>query len=319
MRVLFKIKFMVYFYGMHAHYRPHVEAFLDHLQLNRRYSPHTIAAYRTDLGQFCAYLEESYDAMLLGEVKAAIVRSWLFELKNTLEQENTSLIRKLSALKSFFKYLLKQKVITQTPMTAVTPPKKGKRLPTFVLEKDLLPALQAQATDAAAQDWDLRNRELIVLLLYSAGLRRSELTGLLETDVDAYNSCIKVTGKGQKQRLLPVNNAVLLQIKQYIQAKPEGQGADRHLLVLKTGKPVYDKYVYLQVKAYLDQTGTTVQKRSPHVLRHSFATHLLNHGADLNAVKELLGHSSLAATQVYTHNTIERLKEAYRMHPRSGE
>jgi integrase/recombinase XerC len=304
---------------MHSNYRQYHEAFMDYLRSVKRFSPHTVLSYETDLLQFYDHLEMEYEAVPLHEINAAVVRNWLFELKDELIRENTTINRKISTLKSFFKYLLRKEVIAQTPMAMIISPKNKKRLPSFVAEKDLasINTIELPAT-TKENYWDEYNSKMIILLLYNAGLRRSELISLTEQDVDFYNGYMKVTGKGNKQRIIPLSNTVLAQVKEYINQKPVKLSSVTNLLVLESGKPLYPQYVYERVKKYLNGSGTTITKKSPHILRHSFATHLTNNGAEITAVKELLGHSSLAATQVYTHNSIEKLKAAYKAHPLSG-
>jgi integrase/recombinase XerC len=241
------------------------------------------------------------------------VRSWLAELKGE-GISSKSINRKISSLKSFFKFLVKQGVIRQTPMTTVVSPKINKRLPVFVEEKN---------TDTLfshvefADDWMGRTDRLMLMLFYHTGMRLTELISLKENNVDGHYSQVKVLGKGSKERIIPVSAALSKEIADYIHSKPVRLPGVAEVFVNAKGKPLYPKYVYNTVKKYLT-TVTTLEKKSPHVLRHTFATHLMNNGADLNAVKELLGHASLAATQVYTHNTIETLKDIYKKaHPKA--
>ena len=230
--------------------------------------------------------------------------------------ESKSLNRKISALKSFFKFQLKQGTLLTSPMDAIISPKTKKRLPQYVEEKDISTLFNyIEFPD----DWEGKTHRLLLQLFYNTGMRQAELVNLKESQIDDSNSNIKVLGKGNKERVLPVSAALKLLIRNYSDDKRRQfyQFDKEFLLVNSSGKKLYPKYVYNVVKKYLTAV-TTIDKKSPHVLRHTFATHLMNNGADLNAVKELLGHSSLAATQVYTHNTIEKLKDVYKKaHPKA--
>lgn len=289
----------------------HIQPFLDYLRFEKRYSRHTVTAYTNDLEQFLGFITANYGAMLPQEVTATIVRSWLALLK-TEKIQAKSINRKISTLKSFYRYLLKQGVIRQTPMTTVTAPKVPRRLPVYVEEQQ---ADTLFSHIEFSNDWKGKTERLILMILYQTGMRLSELTGLTEQMVDTAYHQVKVLGKGNKERIIPVSKELIREIQAYIAAKPPAAAGTDALLVLESGKALYPKFVYQTAKKYLGAV-TTLDKKSPHVLRHSFATHLMNRGADLNAVKELLGHASLAATQVYTHTTIEQLKDVYKKaHP----
>lgn len=293
----------------------HIQSFLDHLAFQKRYSPHTIISYQNDLSGFFDYIELQFGNTALSEINASFVRSWLASLKES-GMESKSLNRKISSLKSFFKYQLKQGVVLTSPMATIVSPKIKKRLPQFVAEKDISTLFEyVEFPD----DWEGKTHLLILQLFYNTGMRQAELVNLKESQIDPGNSNIKVVGKGNKERILPAKRDLMLLIQQYSDAKriQFDQFDKDFLLVNSTGKKLYPKYVYNAVKKYLSMV-TTIDKKSPHVLRHSFATHLMNNGAELNAVKELLGHSSLAATQIYTHNTIEKLKDVYKKaHPKA--
>lgn len=292
-----------------------IQDFLDYLAFQKRYSQHTIISYQNDLTSFFDFVEIQFGHTALGKINAAFVRSWLAGLKEA-GMESKSLNRKISSLKSFFKYQLKQGALTVSPMTTIISPKIKKRLPVYVAEKDINTLFSHVEFP---ESWEGHTHRLLMELFYNTGMRQAELVSLKESQVDSANSNIKVLGKGNKERILPVSKELMAMLQQYIQAKRrEFEQVDKTvLLVNKDGKKLYPKYVYNAVRKYLSLV-TTVDKKSPHVLRHSFATHLMNHGADLNAVKELLGHSSLAATQVYTHNTIEKLKDVYKKaHPKA--
>lgn len=287
--------------------------FFQYLQFEKRYSKHTITAYQTDLQQFAAFLEERFDGPDINNISAVFIRSWLVELRNE-DISAKSLHRKISALKSFYKYLLRQGIVQVSPLSTIALPKIPKRLPIFVGEKEMENFLQYATF---SDDWMGHTERLIVLLFYASGIRLSELIHLKVSHVDVANSHIKVLGKGNKERIIPVGPVLLSQITTYMSVKSNAVPLlNENLLVDKKGKPLYARLVYNIVKRQLGAI-TTIKKKSPHVLRHTFATHLSNNGAELNAIKELLGHSSLAATQIYTHNTIEKLKEVYKKaHPK---
>lgn len=289
--------------------------FLDYLKFEKRYSAHTIRAYATDLRDFSEFLLTRYGSVTLTEISAAFVRSWLAELRGE-GIEAVSIARKISSLRSFFKYHLRQGNITQLPLTRVVVPRKSKRLPVFVKEeeaKQLLTALEQHT-----EDWKSLNAHALISLFYATGMRLSELIQLKEHHLDAGRLQVKVLGKGNKERIIPVSREMADQLKKYMAEKRRlFEGPHESLFVTEKGKKLYPRYVQRLVQAHLEQAAT-LDKKSPHVLRHTFATHLVNQGAELNAVKELLGHSSLASTQVYTHNTIEKLKDVYRKaHPRA--
>lgn len=293
---------------------PVIQPFLDHLRFEKRYSKHTLISYQTDLEQFFAYLASQFDAPEVPAITAMFIRSWLAEMKEE-GLESRSLNRKISALKSFFKHQLKNGVISQSPMTTIVSPKLKKRLPSFVEEKDMQTLFDHVPF---SDDWKGRTERLVLQLFYSTGMRLSELISLKEGQLDDSLSQVKVLGKGNKERIIPISKELVQALRAYIQDKREKQeGKEPRLFQNENGQALQPKQVYTFVKQHL-ATVTTIQKKSPHILRHSFATHLMNNGADLNAVKELLGHSSLAATQVYTHNTIEKLKEVFKKaHPKA--
>lgn len=290
----------------------HLRSFLEYLQFEKRYSRHTLISYENDLEQFFVFLAQ-FGALEPGEIKGAMVRSWLAELKGDHTSSKT-ITRKISTLKSFFKFLLKKGIISQSPMATIVAPKPGKRLPVFVEEKNTETLFSAiEFPDS----WKGRTDRLILLLFYHTGIRLSELIGLKEKQVDPQYGQIKVVGKGNKERIIPVSTALLKEIETYVREKPVRLEIVGEVLVNDKGRKLYPKYVYNVVNHYLGSVST-LDKKSPHILRHTFATHLMNNGADLNAVKELLGHSSLAATQVYTHNTIEKLKDVHKKaHPKA--
>lgn len=287
---------------------PQLQSFLDYLRFQKRYSRHTIIAYKKDIEDFLLFLADVFESPKLNDINSAIVRTWLAKLK----EENItskSINRKISSLKSFFKYLMKEGAVDATPMSVITSPKINKRLPVYVEEKDIKTLFNYVDFP---DDHTGKTEKLIIELFYNTGLRVSELVNLKNSQLDFANSYVKVLGKGNKERIIPLQKGLLEQLNNYI-----SQGQNDFVFTNKNGKALYARQVYNIVKKYLSLV-TTVQKKSPHILRHSFATHLTNNGAELNAVKELLGHSSLAATQVYTHNSIEKLKEVFKKaHPKA--
>ena len=292
-----------------------IQPFLDYLKYQKRYSAHTIRSYHDDLLQFFGFLKMQFGQVVLADTGHNHVRSWLASLKENGISSKT-INRKISSLKSFFKYLVKTNVLEQTPMARVITPKISKRLPDFIRENE---AIKLVGSLEKTEDWKSLNTKMLITLFYTTGMRLSELVNLKESQVDYGKKQVKVLGKGNKERIIPIGQEVVSMIKDYItHKKKEFESADIALLVTEKGKKMYPKYPYLLVKSFLSSEIKTLNKKSPHVLRHSFATHLSNNGADLNAIKELLGHSSLAATQVYTHNTIEKLKNVYKKaHPKA--
>lgn len=310
-----------------------IEDFLDYLTHERAYSPHTVTSYGNDLREFASHLEKLETDSDLVHADADLVRGWAMELMG--EGRNaTSVNRKLSALRTFYKYLLKKEVIEVSPMQSIHGPKKKKPLPQFVREKDMERLLD----DASAPTtWQEARNRLIMQLFYETGIRLSELVGLNESDVDFGRKAIKVTGKRNKQRIIPIGDGLLESLKAYMEARPnspcEGEsgfvaeqnsqprregGGGTPLFVTDKGTRIYDKWVYRLVHGELSQV-VTLKKRSPHVLRHTFATAMLNGDAELEAVKELMGHESVSTTQIYTHTTFEELKKAYKQaHPRAS-
>jgi integrase/recombinase XerC len=292
-----------------------IQSFLDYLKFEKRYSVHTIIAYENDLTDFLNFIQATFGETGLKKITHTWVRSWLANLKDQ-KHSSRSINRKISSLKSFFKYHIKTGTVQSTPMSQVVSPKMQKRLPSFVKENDALKMLKT--LDASTEDWNSLNAKMLITLFYATGMRLSELINLKESQVDNGNKQIKVLGKGNKERIIPVTPSVLADIKDYqSQKRKQFEKPADVLLVSEKGKKLYPKYAYLIVNRILGE-ASTLDRKSPHVLRHTFATHLMNNGANLNAVKELLGHSSLASTQVYTHNTIEKLKDVYKKaHPKA--
>ena len=300
---------------MSRNFRNHIDSFIQYLKFEKRYSQHTIIAYEGDLNEFHLFLLRDFDGIPFDEINYQHIRSWLADLKEN-QLTSKSINRKISSLKSFFKYHLKTGGIKANPMAKIVSPKIGKRLPVFVKEDDLK-ELKA-GMEAATEDWKSLNAQMLVNLFYATGMRLSELISLKELQIDFNRKQVKVLGKGNKERSIPLSKELLIMLQDYMALKrKEFAEPAPELLVTEKGKKLYPKYAYLLVKETLGNIST-LDKKSPHVLRHSFATHLMNQGAELNAVKELLGHASLAATQVYTHNTIEKLKDVYKnAHPKA--
>ncbi|MBB5619685.1 integrase/recombinase XerC [Pedobacter cryoconitis] len=292
-----------------------VESYLNYLQHEKRYSPHTVLAYRTDLVQFNEYIEQTYE-MGPEEAKYVHIRDYIVHLMED-EVGANSIGRKLSSLRGFYKYLYRQKIILTSPMSLIKAPKTPERLPVFIEEQKLDHLLDSgeffDATFSSVRD------KMVIEVLFGTGMRLAELLGLKETDIDFYQESVKVLGKRKKERIIPVTKPLINQLKEYIELKSLQKFNNKtdDLFVTNKGTAVYPVFIYKIVKSYLTYISTQ-DKKSPHVLRHSYATSLLNRGADLNAIKELLGHASLAATQVYTHNSIERLKSIYKQaHPKA--
>jgi integrase/recombinase XerC len=275
-----------------------------------------VEAYRGDLTQFSQYCLSAYALESAQEVSTAIVRSWMAYLLET-GYENSSIHRKLSSLNAFYRHGLRLGHFTTNPVKGITKPKRSKRLPTFVEERSITKLYESLDNHEGSFE-SIRN-QLIMRMFYETGMRVSELTEMLDSDIDSYIGQLKVIGKRNKMRFIPVSANLLKEIAYYRDRRNTevGPHRDLQLFVKPDGKKMSRSVVYVLVKSYLSNV-TTAKKRSPHVLRHSFATHMLNNGADLNVIKEILGHSSLAATQVYTHLSIEKLKGVHKqLHPRS--
>ncbi len=288
------------------------EDFIKHLKFEKRYSEHTVVAYKEDLVQFTQYMNELNGDFDFSLVTPKQIRGWVVSL---MEQgiQPRSINRKISTLKSFYKYMMVQGVFTSNPATLVILPKVRKKLPTFVQEENLNQLLDL---DFFSHDFVGARDKTIISLLYGTGVRLAELKNLEMQNINMVEHMIKVLGKRNKERIIPYPIDIENPMKEYLFFREEINAESKFLLLTSDGKQVYDKLIYRVVNKYLSMV-TTVNKKSPHVLRHSFATHLLNNGADLNAVKELLGHSNLSATQIYTHTSFEKLNEIYKQsHPR---
>ncbi len=288
--------------------------FLKYLQYEKRYSPHTITSYQNDLSQLEQFLEYNYPETPIVEANHAILRDWIISLSEKGLNEN-SINRKLVTLRSFYKFILKKGAIEKNPVTKISNLKTKKGLPQFVRENDMSLILDQNLVE---DDFIGRRDHLIIELLYGTGIRLSELINLEEGKIDFINQSIKVLGKRNKERIVPIARNLNSLIQKYIFVKNESFNGNvcNYLIVSSKGRKSYPMMINRIVKKYLG--GTTVDKKSPHILRHTYATHLLEKGADLNAVKDLLGHQSLAATQVYTHNSLGKLKKVFdQAHPKA--
>ncbi|HUS87674.1 MAG TPA: tyrosine-type recombinase/integrase [Bacteroidales bacterium] len=291
------------------------ESFLDYLQFEKRYSQHTVRSYRNDLDQFFYFIKSHKGSDDPVTVVSSDIRSWMVSLLNT-GYSPASIHRKISGLRSFYRFLRRDGHLTTDPLEKVILPKRKKRLPVFVEESSLDRLLDRY--DFGTGFGGQRNKTMIEML-YITGMRRAELIGLVDTDVDLQGKTVRVLGKRNKERIIPLIDSYCINLKAYRDLRDDQgfENNENRFFVTSRGNKLYDKLVYNVVKRYLGLV-TTVEKKSPHVLRHTFATHMLNHGADLNSIKEILGHANLSATQVYTHNTFEKLKEVYKQaHPRA--
>lgn len=295
-----------------------MDLFFDYLRFERRYSAHTLLSYQTDLRQFADYLQATYELTDPAQADHTLIRSWVVALmQQNLDPRTVN--RKIACLRSYFKFLLTTGVVSRNPMLRIKAPKMAKKLPDFVPEESLnglLNSFEFPDTFAGVRD------QLVLELLYGTGIRLSELIGIRPDDVSLAARTVRVTGKGNKQRIVPLNPTLAAVLERYIAFQKREFGVTDNtrsaLLVTDKGEPLYEKLVYRTVKHYLSQITTASSQQHPHVLRHSFATHLLGKGADLNAIKELLGHANLAATQVYTHLSIDKLKSVFEQaHPKA--
>lgn len=291
-----------------------MNTFIQYLTYEKRCSQHTLTAYTTDLNQFTNFLNQQFEIDTIVVARHRHIRSWIVHLMRQGISSRT-IHRKLATLKSLYHYLQRREIISQNPMQKVIAPKARQTIPAFLKETET----ERLFDDVVFEKGFSGMRDKCLLeVLYETGMRRSELIKLQLQDVDLSQNYIKVTGKGNKQRLIPFGNTLLNSIQAYIEIRNQTFGGlNAYLFLTNKGAKLYPKFVYNVVHRYLSMV-TTIDKRSPHIMRHSFATHLLNNGADLEAIKMLLGHQSLAATQIYTHNSLEKLKTAYeKAHPKA--
>ena len=289
-----------------------INSFLNYLLLEKNYSQHTVTAYKNDLGSFQNFCSVEFDDEDIVLVNYPQIRSWIVALVDS-NISNRTINRKVSSLKSFYKFLQKTKQIEISPLVKHKALKIAKRVQVPFSEVEIEKVMKS---DSEIQSFESVRNKLIVELLYSTGMRRSELIQLKINDIDFSNQVVKVLGKRNKERFIPLLKSVKSSLQEYLVYRNEIETEESYLLLTKKGKKTYDTLVYRIINNYFSSVSSKI-KKSPHVLRHSFATHLLNEGADLNSVKELLGHSSLASTQVYTHSSLGKLKELYNnAHPR---
>lgn len=292
------------------------DRFLEYISYEKRFSPHTVASYRTDLCQFLQYLKEHYELDDGVGATHQMVRSWVVDLMERGISPR-SVNRKITTLRTYYRFLLREKQVDENPTSKITPPKSSRRLPGFVEAGQMM--MLFEEVDFGRGVGGMRNR-LIMEMLYATGIRLSELINLKEENVDLQKGTIKVTGKRNKQRIIPLTDKLVALIREYQaerRMETPAATAGSYLFLTDKGEKLYPRMVYRLVNSSLKKI-TTLTRKSPHMIRHTFATHMLNNGADLNVIKEILGHASLAATQVYTHNTIEKLKTIYqKAHPRA--
>ena len=290
-----------------------IKHFIEYLSFEKKYSSHTIRAYHDDLNSFQTFCKITFDNEKLGDVNYSQIRSWIVKMVNE-NISNRTVNRKISSLKSFYKFLVKTKQIKESPLLRHQALKISKRVQVPFSEKEINEVIDNLNE---FDDFESVRNKLIVELLYSTGMRRAELMEIKQSSINFTNSTLKVLGKRNKERYIPLLNSVQQTLKTYLDLRKEIISDSENLLITIKGNKIYPTLVYRIINDYFSAVSSKV-KKSPHVIRHSFATHLLNEGADLNSVKELLGHSSLASTQVYTHSSLNELKKVYNQaHPRS--
>lgn len=293
---------------------PSIKLFLDYLKYEKRHSHHTFTAYENDLDQFVLFGKKLVEDFSVESADHHLIRQWIISLMDAGITAR-SVNRKISTLKTFYKFLMRENLIEKNPTDRVILPKMAKKLPVFVQEKEINKLLDGRFfTD----DFEGKRDKAVISLFYGSGIRLSELQNIRFTDLDLKGKMVKVLGKRNKERLVPFPLEISAVMEEYIEIRNKLFGEINNIIFLtEKGDPIYSKLIYRIVIKHLSMV-TTLDHRSPHILRHSYATHLLNRGADLNAIKELLGHANLAATQVYTHTTFEKLKKVYKQaHPRA--
>ena len=291
--------------------------FIEYLKYEKRSSTHTVTAYECDLRQFAEYMETILEITELEKVESGDIRTWILTLLEDDKLSPRSVSRKLSALRDFYRFELKQGRVKHNPMEGIQGPKFREKLPEYLEIKDIERLFRPDMFEDSFEGW---RDQTILELFYATGMRLSELLNIRRLDINFYENNVKVLGKRNKERIIPFGKRMRDLLTKYLEYYVEiiaPENENFYIFVAANGRQLYPKAVYRIVRKYLDMV-TTIDKRSPHVIRHTFATHMLNRGADLNAIKEILGHSSLAATQVYTHNSIEQLKSIYKQaHPRA--
>lgn len=289
-----------------------IASFLDHISLEKKYANHTVVAYKNDLETFQSFYQENYEITGIENANYSAIRAWIVTLINE-GLSNRTVNRKISSLNGYYKFLQRSNQIEHNPLTGHKALKVAKRVQVPFSEREI----EAVLSGIEVNDFEGYRDKLLIELLYSTGMRRNELIELKESDVDFSSNTLKVLGKRNKERYVPVLASLKKTLLSYLEARQVVAGDSDYLFLTSKGNKLYGTLVYRIINNYFSRVSTKV-KKSPHVLRHSFATHLLNEGADLNSVKELLGHSSLASTQVYTHTSLDHLKEVYNQaHPRS--
>lgn len=292
-----------------------VDKYMEYLRYEKNFSSHTEISYFKDLLQFRSFLDEEFPNTTWEMVSASMVRNWLASM---MEAEKTArtINRKLSAVKAFYRFLLQKNYISKNQVKNISGPKNTKKLPSFVVDDDINQLLENLYS--SVENFVSYRNVIILEMFYLTGIRKAELIGIKDEDIDSYSKTIRVTGKRNKQRLMPIDVAFLDRIEEYKNTRDREVDCSQALFVRENGEPLYPKLVYNIVTKQL-QGIPTLANTNPHILRHTFATSMLNAGADINAVKELLGHASLAATEIYTHTSLEELKNIYKLaHPREG-
>ena len=295
----------------------HRKKFFKYLEFQKKYSPHTVNSYACDIEQFQLYCKENKFILSEDEISDdfKIIRKWIALLSSENISSRT-INRKLSSLNTYYNFLIREGSIQNNPIAKIVRPKSKKNIPEFISDDNINLLLDS---DIFSEDFEGIRDRLIIELLYCTGIRRAELIGLSLNDVDLNNTTLKVTGKRNKQRIIPYPKNLNTVLNKYLARRKEINSVSDHLLLTNSGKQLYPNLVYRVVNKYISYFSS-VKKKSPHILRHTFATHLLNNGADINAVKELLGHANLSATQIYTHNTFEKLNKIYKQaHPRANK
>ncbi len=294
-----------------------LRAFENWLKFEKRFSKHTVVSYLNDLNQFQIFISENYDHLEIEKVNTQVIKAWVVSLMEK-KYSTRSVNRKIVSLNTFYKFLQREGILQDNPVKSIQGPKQPQRIVKYLEEYEINDLLENFEFD---NDFNGFRDKMIFELLYGTGVRLSELIELKIGNIDLNSLNLKVLGKRNKERIIPINSSLEQELKKYLKIRTAEFGINQNepLLLTEKGKPLYPMLVYRVVKKYLDEQSSRINV-SPHVLRHSFATHLINKGADINAIKELLGHANLAATQIYTHNTIERLKEVFKQaHPRGED